>query len=200
MTSCFASRWASSSLANRASQASRIWARKSAEASTGETLRAPLGRAPGEDGRLAVDPGVAEPALGAGDEVPGDACPLNPGELADDPVRILAPGEPRRAGRQLVGTGEVEERGEHCPGRGLAGGDELRDLERPDVGGRPLAALRVHVGHGAVGRPEVDPDDVSRACHEVPDSGTWFEARPIIDDDARPPRPESRGRPRTSPT
>ena len=51
---------------------------------------APRRAAPGEDVGLAVDAGVAEPALGAGDEVARHLRPLDPGELADDPVGVAS--------------------------------------------------------------------------------------------------------------
>ncbi len=128
-----------------------------------------LGRAaPGQDRRLAVDAGVAEPALGAGDEVARHPRALDPGELADDPVGPLVPGQPRRAGRKVVGARQVEERRQHRPGGRLAGGDQLRDLEEPDVGRGPLPTLRVHIRHRAIGRPQVDSHDISSACHAVP--------------------------------
>ncbi len=94
--------------------------------------------APGEDIGLAVDARVAEPALGAADQPAGHLRPLDPGELADDPVGALVPGQPRRAGGQLVLAGQVEERRQHRPRRRLGRGDELGDRE--SRGCRPTAA------------------------------------------------------------
>ena len=146
-------------------------------------------RAPGENGGLSVDAGMAEPALGRGHEMAGNPRPLDPGELADDPVGLPSPGEVRGPLGQLVPPREVEKRGEHASRGRLAGRDQLRHLERADVGRRTFATLRVDIGHGAVGGPEVDADDVSRACHERPDGdrdrrGRRWASRII--DDGRP--------------
>ena len=125
-------------------------------------------RAPGQDGGFPVHARMAEPALGRGDQMPRHPGPLDPGELAHDPVGIAPPGEPGRPRGQLVLPGQIEEGREHRPGGRLPRRHQLRDLERPDVPGGPLATLGVHVSHGAVRGPEVDADDVSRACHGRP--------------------------------
>ncbi len=117
--------------------------------------------APGQDIGLAVDARVAEPALGAADQPAGHACPLDPGELADDPIGALVPGQVGRAGGQLVLAGQIEERGQHRPGRRLGRRDELGDGEVADVGRRTLAPLRVDVRDRAVGRAQVDPDEIA---------------------------------------
>ena len=103
-----------------------------------------LGRAsPGQNVGLAVDPGMAEPALGTTDQSARDLCPLQSGKFADDPVGSFAPWQPGRARRKLVIARQVQERRHHGPRCGLCRRNKLRHLEIANVGRWPLAAACV---------------------------------------------------------
>ena len=117
-------------------------------------------RAPRQDVGLPVHAGMTEPALGAADQAAGNTGPLESCELANDPAAAVAPGQPRRSGWKLWPACEIEERGEHAPGGRLAWRDKLRNVEHPDVGRRPVAPFRVHIRHCAVGRAQIDADNV----------------------------------------
>ena len=124
-----------------------------------------LGRAPGQDRRGPVGARVREPALGRGDQPPGDERPLRPRQLPhrDGP---LAPGQPERLGRQLragqVGAGREEPALGHLPRR-----DQLRDWQRPDGVHQVPPAGEVHRGERGVDRPEVDADEETRSGHPL---------------------------------
>ena len=84
--------------------------------------------------------------------------------------------------REVVGAGQVHERREHRPRGRLRRRDKLRDLEQLEVGRRPLAPLRVHVSHRAIGGAQVDADDITRAapCRCSPRSGCRTPSHPSI--------------------
>ena len=97
---------------------------------------------------------------------PGTRAPWT---LANSPTIREAEGSQGRAaapGRQLGAGRQVEERRQHRAVADLAGRHQLRDRERPDVGRRPAPAGRVDVRDGAVGRAQVDADEVAGSCHE----------------------------------
>ncbi len=134
-----------------------------------------LGRADGERGAAAVDAGVAEPALGAGDEAGGRLDAAGAGVLADGEAARRVPGQGLGA---LALVGDVEEGGQE--GARLHGplGDELRDGN--DLGAR-AAIWRGGVGEGerGVGGAEVDPDDVARAHSSTSAGASTFASWPF---------------------
>ena len=78
--------------------------------------------------------------------------PLNPRELADDPVAPLGPGRVPRAGRQLVRPRQIEERREHRPRAPSRRPRRAAGCRTSGYRRRPLAALGVDIRHRAIGR------------------------------------------------
>ncbi len=119
--------------------------------------------APGEDLGLPVHAGVAEPALGRGDEPTGDDGSAGAGELAQDelggPGGVL-PGELGALGGEVVFSEDVADRREHVARGDFRGGGELRDRELPDRA-RGAAGSPVDEREGRVRRAEVNPDEVA---------------------------------------
>ena len=117
-------------------------------------------RTPRKDGRGTIHTGVAEPAFGRSHQASWHARSLPTGEFANDEVAASSPRKLSRSGRQLVFARNVEarrEQGERCH---LAGPLQLGNREILDT--RPWAVFRPRVCHGAVGRAEVNADDVRR--------------------------------------
>ncbi len=127
-----------------------------------------LGRAPGQDGGVAVDAGVRQPALGAGHRAPGHlgaelASVLPDHRRADHRglVRVIEPGkvcgQAQRGGVELARGGVVAHRGQQRARGELAAADELLDLQHLDA----VLAGGGEGDHGVAGA-EVDADGVAR--------------------------------------
>ena len=128
--------------------------------------------APGDERRAAIDPRVTQPRLRRGDEPARHLTAVVAAELADDVLPRGVPRQDRRAGRQVVFAGEIEERGQQGPVAHVAGRDELGHGERAQfdaaVGAR--RAGQVEVGQRAVRRAEVDPDQVTWHVSRTPEA------------------------------
>src|SRR5262249_35748417 len=79
---------------------------------------------------------------------------------------VRVPGQSGGTRGEVVRPGQVEERRQQGPLLGLAGRDELRYGKRADVHATAAARgpIEVEVGERAVGRAEIDADEV--ACHD----------------------------------
>ena len=123
--------------------------------------------APGQERRGAIDAGVAEPGLGRGDQPAGHRAAVVAGELADGVVARRRPRAGRWPRRQVVRAGQVEERRQQR--RGRRSRRRRRAAARGRAGssaGRRAAAVQVDVGQGAVGRAQVDADEIACHAHE----------------------------------
>ena len=85
------------------------------------------------------------------------------GELAHYIRAFRIPGQGNRTGREIVGSGKVEERWQQRPGSQLAWRHELRNGKRMDLG--PAAfrpALQVDVCERTVRCSEIDANQITR--------------------------------------
>ena len=119
-----------------------------------------VARAPGQNGRRAVHPGVRQPAFGAGHQPPGHGRTQLARPAADD-GRCGGRGALRRPGllpgiAQLTRGGLVAHRGQQGLGHDLARRAALREVQQGDVGRR---AVHGHAGDHGVAGAQVDPDD-----------------------------------------
>src|SRR5215468_9848646 len=117
---------------------------------------------------------MTQPRLRRSDQSSRHARALDAGKLADDARARRVPGQGGRAGRQIVLARQVEERRQQRALAELARGNQLGNGEGADV--RPSVVrslLQVDAGEGAVGRPQVDADEVTPGGS----AGQWLDAR-----------------------
>jgi hypothetical protein len=115
----------------------------------------------------AIDPAVAEPALGARDEAHRRLGAELPGELSHGEREVGLPRQSERAGRELTGVRKVEERGQELLVLDLADADVLGDVLDVQRDLFALAEVEVDVRERGVRRAEIDADGV-RGAHLTP--------------------------------
>ena len=144
----------------------------------GRDARHALGRAPGEDRRRPVDPAVAEPRLGRGDEPSGHSPALLARQEADAEVAARGPRKIEALRRQIVRSRQIDERRQRRAGRSLAGCQDLRHVENADRSSRPGVDPRAR----RVRRAKVDADDEAGRRHAAtrsPPPRARRRARPV---------------------
>ena len=144
----------------------------------GRDARHALGRAPGEDRRRPVDPAMAEPRLGRGDEPSGHASALLARQEADAEVAARGPRKIEALRRQIVRSRQIDERRQRRAGRRLAGCHDLRHVENADRSSRPGIDPRAR----RVRRAKVDADDEAGRRHAAtrsPPPRARRRARPV---------------------
>ncbi len=119
-------------------------------------------RTPGEDGRAAIDGGVAQPALGRRHQPRGHLRPMAARQLADHQTLRRVPRQAQRAGRKLGGRRQVQEGRQQRLGLHRARRGQLRHRQHRLA--RAPAFLRVQglPRQRRVRRAQVDADRVLR--------------------------------------
>ena len=115
---------------------------------------------PRQDRLAAIDPAVAEPALGGGHRAHRHFGRLPAGNLADSPALAALPREIEVAGLGFLRRAQVAERRQQRPVLDRAGRNELRNLEQRD---HRLLGPQRRKGERAVRGAQVDAyDELSR--------------------------------------
>ena len=138
---------------------------------------------PGQQVGRAIHTGMAQPGFRRGDETSRVAPTLVARKETNRHTRVVAiPGKSQRAARRFTGRRLVMTRRQRVPRLHHSGRDQLRNHQHADLPGR---LLRVHVGDCRIGRPQIDPHDVTRRPADLQGGRTVLSSKRISNDEAR---------------